>query len=75
MLRVVPGLHTLGRIVLEKYYLSLEQILRAFQCKTALDRFDYLITHAPDLLGRAPVKDLASYLGIAGETLSRLRSA
>ena len=62
-----PGLNALGRIVLEKYYLALEQRLHALQGKTARARFKYLTAHCPELLGRAPVKDLASYLGMAGE--------
>lgn len=41
---------------------------------TAAERYKKLLDHQPDILQRAPLGMIASYLGITQETLSRIRS-
>jgi CRP-like cAMP-binding protein len=62
-----------GRTILEKLYA--EQVLRihSFISETAQERYERLCREHPDLLERAPLYHIASYLGIKPESLSRLR--
>lgn len=62
------------RIAYEKYYIRLEERFVNAQFKTAAERYEDLLKHAPHILGRAPLGYIASYLGISAETLSRIRS-
>lgn len=45
-----------------------------FQAMTAEERYYYLFEHYPRLIQRISNKQLASYLGMSRETLSRIRS-
>ncbi|MFD1552560.1 Crp/Fnr family transcriptional regulator [Putridiphycobacter roseus] len=47
--------------------------LNAIQFQTARERYDYMLTEFPDISYRAPLGQIASYLGMTQETLSRLR--
>ena len=47
--------------------------LNAFQTQTAEERYQKLFTNS-DYLKRIPLKDLASFLGVSPNSLSRLRS-
>ncbi|MDG1919218.1 MAG: hypothetical protein P8I47_07425 [Schleiferiaceae bacterium] len=40
---------------------------------TSAERYDKLIRDYPDVLQRVSLTDIASYLGISRETLSRIR--
>ena len=50
-----------------------EQILVAIQNETAEQRYVKMITERSILLQKVPLKHLASYLGIAPQSLSRIR--
>lgn len=41
---------------------------------TAKERYQSLLDEVPEILNRAPLGHIASYLGISQETLSRIRS-
>ena len=73
--QLYPEFNTIGRILTEQYYMLSEDRLYAMRRKRAADRFAFMQHHFPDLLTRVPVTAMASYLGIAQETLSRVRSA
>lgn len=47
--------------------------LNAIQFQTARERYDYMISEFPDIVHRVPLGHIASYLGMAQETLSRIR--
>ena len=49
------------------------QKVNAIQFQTARQRYDYLISEFPDIYDRVPLGNIASYLGITQETLSRIR--
>ena len=50
-----------------------EEILEELQTVTAEDRYRKMLEYDSDLLRRVPLKHLASYLGIAPQSLSRIR--
>ncbi|MBD1421787.1 Crp/Fnr family transcriptional regulator [Sphingobacterium chuzhouense] len=48
--------------------------LQSLQFETAQERYHKLMEQHPDILLRAPLGDIASYLGISQQTLSVIRS-
>jgi CRP-like cAMP-binding protein len=62
------------RIAYEKYYIRLEERFVNAQFKTAAERYEKLLQQMPHILERVPLGQVASYLGISQETLSRTRS-
>jgi CRP-like cAMP-binding protein len=69
-----PVTEKLGRVILEDYYLKLEERLLSIQFKEAKERYLHFMTNKADLLNRVPLGYIASYLGISQETLSRMRA-
>jgi CRP-like cAMP-binding protein len=69
-----PEFNFTGRVLVEKYYVLSEQRLFSMRMQRSHERYEYLMTHSPDLLLRVPSRDIASYIGITEETLSRIRS-
>ena len=47
--------------------------LNAIQFQTARERYDYMISEFPDVSHRVPLSQIASFLGMTQETLSRIR--
>lgn len=64
----------LGRIITENYYIKLEERILNLQFKTAKERYQKLVNSKPSLIQRVSLGQIASYLGITQETLSRIRS-
>ena len=62
-----------GRVLAEIYYTLSEERLYAMRSHTAEERFNSLLDKHPEIIQRAPVGYIASYLGITHETLSRIR--
>lgn len=60
------------KLIQEVQYFT-EQILEEIQTETAEDRYKKMLKNNPDLLQRLPLKYLASFLGIAPQSLSRIR--
>lgn len=69
-----PETERLGRIIMETYYIKLEERLLNIQFKTAKERYKHFAQHKSSLLQRSSLGQIASYLGITQETLSRIRS-
>jgi CRP-like cAMP-binding protein len=69
-----PETERVGRLVIENYYLRLEERLLSIQFKSAKERYQNLMDSKPSLLKRAALGQIASYLGISQETLSRMRA-
>ena len=69
-----PEFNYFGRLLTERYYVQSEQ--RAYQLRTlpAAERYAWLLSSFPGILQRVSLRHIASHLGIAAETLSRLRN-
>jgi CRP/FNR family transcriptional regulator, anaerobic regulatory protein len=66
-------LNLIGRLLTEKYYIELEERTLSLQFQTAEERYRHLLENKPNLLQKASLGQIASYLGISQETLSRIR--
>ncbi|PWJ44369.1 Crp/Fnr family transcriptional regulator [Sediminitomix flava] len=62
-----------GRLLRDRYYLSLEKRILSLQMHSAKERYDDLMTNQPEVIQRASLGQIATYLGITQETLSRVR--
>lgn len=69
-----PETERLGRLILEDYYSRLEERIISIQFRSAKERYLALQQKRPQVLHRAPLGRIASYLGMTQETLSRIRS-
>lgn len=63
-----------GRKILELVTASQEEHSNSFKLQTPRQRFDNLVSNHPDILQRVSLTQLASYLGVSRETLSRFRA-
>ena len=68
-----PEFNLIGRLLTEKYYIELEERTMSLQFQTATERYLKLLQQQPQLLQKASLGMIASYLGISQETLSRIR--
>lgn len=62
-----------GRILVQNYYKLSEQRLFSMRLQTAVERYHFLLENFPELVRRVPTGDIASYLGVSRETLSRIK--
>lgn len=62
-----------GRVLTEMYYTLSEERLYGMRSHNAEERLEFLLQKHPEILLRAPLGYIASYLGITSETLSRIR--
>ena len=62
------------RLIVEEYTAFLEERVFNLQFMSSMERYLYLLEHEPKILRRVSLTHLSSYLGIARETLSRLRA-
>lgn len=69
-----PETERIGRIITETYYIKLEERLLGIQFRSAKKRYQQLLETRPSLIQRAALGQIASYLGITQETLSRMRA-
>ncbi|HTN09323.1 Crp/Fnr family transcriptional regulator [Agriterribacter sp.] len=67
-------IETFGRRVLELITIKQEEHSDTFKLLTPKQRFENLVSKHPDFLQRISLTQIASYLGISRETLSRLRT-
>ncbi|WP_439695867.1 Crp/Fnr family transcriptional regulator [Mucilaginibacter sp. AW1-7] len=63
----------IGRIITEKYYIESEKKSILLRTLTAKERYQQLVKSNPDILQKASLSQIASFIGITLETLSRLR--
>lgn len=64
----------LGRIIAERAYLKMVERLVDFQTNDLNTRYQRLLQSYPQLLLQVPQKMIASYLGVAEQSLSRIKS-
>jgi CRP-like cAMP-binding protein len=63
-----------GRIITEQYYIKSEERSIALQTLTARQRYEKLLNDYPQVNQLATLGQIATYLGIKQETLSRIRA-
>jgi CRP-like cAMP-binding protein len=68
-----PEIATFGRKVLELIISKQEEHADSFKLLAPKQRYEWLLSNRPDLLQRVTLTQLAPFLGISRETLSRLR--
>jgi CRP-like cAMP-binding protein len=71
--RLFPEFNLVGRMIVQRYYVQSEKRLVDMRNQTSKARYLALLKRWPALFNRATVKDIASYIGMKPETLSRLR--
>lgn len=69
-----PELIELDLVITEHYSIWMERKLVDFRTKSATERYLTLIEHQPHYIQHIPLTIIASYLGVALETLSRIRA-
>ena len=73
MFRRFPRFETLSRKALEEELGRYQQMLANYITKSPEERYLNLLENRPQLLDRVPQYQLASYLGVKPESLSRIR--
>ena len=74
MMQTVPQFDKVYKQILEASYANSVYRLNSFVSLSALERIKWLMQYRPELMTRLSSKLIASYLGISGETFSRLRA-
>jgi CRP-like cAMP-binding protein len=69
----IPEFREFGRMVLVKGFISFKQRTLSLINETAEQRYESLIKTRPEIFQKAPLKYIASYLGITDTSLSRIR--
>jgi CRP-like cAMP-binding protein len=69
-----PTIERLYRKMFEAGYIKTVNRLESIQFHTAEERYRQLMEEQPDILQRAPLKHIASYLGMTQVSLSRIRA-
>lgn len=71
--KVSAEIESFGRKLLEQLLIAREDHINLFKIYSPTERYQYLQTNKPEMLQRISLSQLSSYLGIARETLSRIR--
>lgn len=68
------GWERFGRLLAEHYFLINQTRSESLLTQSAEERYTDLLTRQPDILNRVSLGHIASYLGIKGPSLSRIRA-
>jgi CRP-like cAMP-binding protein len=68
-----PKLLAITRSMMEEYFGKIQEEFARFITSTPEERYQYVLHNRPDLFQRVPQHQIASYLGITPESLSRIR--
>lgn len=68
-----PEIESFGRQLVEEKLMSQETQAHLFRLQSPAERYQYVADRHPALLQRVSLTNLASWLGISRETLSRIR--
>jgi CRP-like cAMP-binding protein len=69
----LPEFREFGRVILVKGYISFKHRTLSLINESAEQRYESLIKTRPEIFQKAPLKYIASYLGITDTSLSRIR--
>lgn len=68
-----PEIESFGRRIVDGLLMRQETQAHLFRLQSPAERYRYIADHSPALLQRVSLTNLASYLGVSRETLSRIR--
>ncbi len=74
LLNVYPDLGVMYRVFMELILVGIQRKIDSFRFETARERYDRLLRERPEIIKRAPLVHIASYLLMSPETLSRVRA-
>ena len=73
MYKNYPTWQNIGRIITQNEFLNMEQYASVLNNETAKEKYLRLLKEQPNVLQKANIEDIASYLGVNRRTLSRIR--
>ncbi len=72
--RQVPQMERFFRLIIQNAFITLQQRTLTSLSKSATERYDEFLARYPQIEQRVPDHQVASYLGIKPQSLSRIRS-
>jgi CRP-like cAMP-binding protein len=73
MFKKFPALESVCRVLSEVFLTKNQEAFDHFMISSPEERYLKLLAHRPDLVQRVPQYQIASYIGVTPESLSRLR--
>jgi CRP-like cAMP-binding protein len=73
LFHTIPEFREFGRAVLVKGFVAFKNRTLSMINKTAEQRYEALLKSSPEIFQNAPLKYIASYLGVTDTSLSRIR--
>jgi len=73
MFQLFPRFETISRAVVEAVFNQQRNLLMSYLTDSPEQRYQKLLQSRPDLFQRIPQYQLASYIGVKPESLSRIR--
>lgn len=73
MFKLFPRFETISRAVMESFFTEQKKLLTSFLTDSPEQRYLLLLNSRPDLFQRIPQYQIASYIGVKAESLSRIR--
>jgi CRP-like cAMP-binding protein len=73
LFHAMPEFRELGRMILVNGFVTLKERMLSMINQTAEQRYEQLLISKPEIFKHAPLKNIASYLGITDTSLSRIR--
>jgi len=68
-----PELESLGRNIMEHLLIAQEDHSKMFKIASAAERYRHLRESQPQMIQRVSISQIASYLGVTRETITRIR--
>ncbi len=73
LLEASPKFEMLARIMMEEEMSVYQDVISSFVTQNAEQRYESMLKEQPELLQRIPQHQIATFLGVTPETLSRIR--
>lgn len=68
-----PKWEKFGRLIAEDALINVKRYILSTKNETGEDRYRRIMEESPEILRRAPLRDVASYIGVTPSSLSRIR--